>query len=89
MKGVQTMNAYEFHYVDHAGEHHAEAVDGRDLDGARSFFHLTHPKGVDRIISVQVERTGREHIERPLMMVQQTLPMPQAIRPFSVAGMLG
>ncbi len=59
------MNDYEFTYDDADGRH-AEAVEARDLDKARRFFHTTHPRGLARIIAVVMQRTGREAVERPL-----------------------
>ena len=59
------MNAYEFTYESEDGRH-AEAVEAHDLDEARHYFHVTHPRGLAHIIAVMMRRTGREAVERPL-----------------------
>jgi hypothetical protein len=61
------MNAYEFTYESNDG-HHAEAVEARDLDQARHYFHVTHPRGLARIINVVMQRTGREVVGRALVL---------------------
>ena len=59
------MNDYEFTYESDDGRH-AEAVEAHDLDQARHYFQVTHPRGLAHIIAIVMKRTGQEAVERPL-----------------------